>query len=43
MSARVVEGSLNAKGLKVAIVAGRFNAFIVDRLIEAVAAPRSGM
>jgi 6,7-dimethyl-8-ribityllumazine synthase len=31
---RIVEGQLNAAGLKVAIVAGRFNAFIVDRLVE---------
>jgi 6,7-dimethyl-8-ribityllumazine synthase len=30
----VVEGKLGAAGMKVAIVAGRFNAFIVDRLVE---------
>jgi len=30
----VVEGILNSAGLKVAIVAGRFNAFIVERLVE---------
>src|SRR5262249_53457202 len=33
-SARIVEGGLHARGLKVAIVAGRFNSFIVDRLVE---------
>jgi 6,7-dimethyl-8-ribityllumazine synthase len=31
---RIVEGQLSGAGLKVAIVAGRFNAFIVDRLVE---------
>lgn len=31
---RVIEGMLDAKGLKVAIVAARFNSFIVDRLVE---------
>jgi len=31
---RTVTGNLSASGLKVAIVAGRFNAFIVDRLVE---------
>ena len=31
---RVVEGQLSAAGLRVAIVAGRFNAFVVDRLVE---------
>jgi 6,7-dimethyl-8-ribityllumazine synthase len=31
---RIVEGALGARGLKVAIVAGRFNAFIVDRLVD---------
>jgi 6,7-dimethyl-8-ribityllumazine synthase len=30
---RVVEGKLEARGMKVAIVAGRFNAFIVDHLV----------
>jgi 6,7-dimethyl-8-ribityllumazine synthase len=34
MAPRIVEGKLHATGLKVAIVAGRFNAFIVDRLVE---------
>jgi 6,7-dimethyl-8-ribityllumazine synthase len=29
-----IEGTLGAAGLKVAIVAGRFNAFVVERLIE---------
>ncbi len=32
-SVRTVEGRLVAEGLKVALVAGRFNDFIVDRLI----------
>jgi len=31
---RFVDGQLSAKGLKVAIVAARFNAFIVDRLVD---------
>jgi 6,7-dimethyl-8-ribityllumazine synthase len=31
---RTVEGALSAEGMRVAIVAGRFNAFIVDRLVE---------
>jgi len=31
---KTVEGQLNAQGLKVAIVAARFNDFIVDRLIS---------
>jgi 6,7-dimethyl-8-ribityllumazine synthase len=31
---RQVDGMLTAKGLKVAIVAARFNAFIVERLVE---------
>jgi 6,7-dimethyl-8-ribityllumazine synthase len=31
---KVVEGQLQGGGLKVAIVAGRFNAFIVDRLVD---------
>jgi 6,7-dimethyl-8-ribityllumazine synthase len=31
---RIVEGKLAAAGMKAAIVAGRFNAFIVDRLVE---------
>ena len=29
-----IEGKLTAQGLKVAVVASRFNSFIVDRLIE---------
>ncbi|HYP09806.1 MAG TPA: 6,7-dimethyl-8-ribityllumazine synthase [Bryobacteraceae bacterium] len=32
--ARTMEGSLDARGLKFAIVAARFNSFIVDRLLE---------
>jgi 6,7-dimethyl-8-ribityllumazine synthase len=31
---KVIEGILEAKGLKFAIVASRFNHFIVDRLVE---------
>ncbi len=31
---REIDGQLSAKGLKVAIVAARFNAFIVDRLVD---------
>ena len=30
----VYEGKLEAKGLKFAIVCGRFNSFFVDRLLE---------
>ena len=32
--ARVVEGKLNAQGLKFALVSGRFNHLITDRLVE---------
>ncbi|MDB4964855.1 MAG: ribE [Myxococcales bacterium] len=31
---RTIDGQLSARGIKVAIVAARFNAFIVDRLVE---------
>ena len=31
---RTIDGQLSPRGLKVAIVAARFNAFIVDRLVE---------
>lgn len=31
---KVVEGNLDASGLKVAIVSSRFNHFIVDRMVE---------
>lgn len=34
MSLTTIEGQLNSKGLKIAIVAARFNDFIVDRLIS---------
>jgi 6,7-dimethyl-8-ribityllumazine synthase len=34
MSVKTIEGVLDAKGLKIAIVAARFNDFIVDRLIS---------
>lgn len=30
---KIIEGQLNAKGLKIALVAARFNDFVVDRLI----------
>ncbi|PKL12480.1 MAG: 6,7-dimethyl-8-ribityllumazine synthase [Spirochaetae bacterium HGW-Spirochaetae-6] len=30
----IIEGHLNGQGLKVALIASRFNSFIVDRLIE---------
>lgn len=32
--ARMIEGNLDARGLKFAIIAARFNSFIVDRLLE---------
>jgi 6,7-dimethyl-8-ribityllumazine synthase len=35
---RIIEGELTARGLRVGIVAARFNDFIVDRLIDAAAA-----
>jgi 6,7-dimethyl-8-ribityllumazine synthase len=31
---KVIEGTLEAKGLKFAVAASRFNSFIVDRMIE---------
>lgn len=34
---KVLEGKLNGEGLKVAILASRFNSFIVDRLVEGAA------
>ncbi len=34
MPVTTIEGQLSANGLRVAIVAGRFNGFIVDHLIE---------
>ncbi|WP_419785603.1 6,7-dimethyl-8-ribityllumazine synthase [Pseudodesulfovibrio sp.] len=34
MPVKTIEGQLNAQGLKVALVAARFNDFIVDRLIS---------
>jgi 6,7-dimethyl-8-ribityllumazine synthase len=42
---RIVEGQLSGGGMRVAIVAGRFNAFIVDRLVEGAvdALRRSGV
>ena len=32
--ARMIEGNLDARGLKFAIIAARFNSFIVERLLE---------
>lgn len=32
--AKVIEGALNAKGMRVALVAGRFNDFITSKLVE---------
>lgn len=34
MHLKTIEGQLDAKGLKIAIIAARFNDFIVDRLIS---------
>lgn len=31
---KIIEGNLSAAGLRPAIVAGRFNAFVVDRLVD---------
>ena len=31
---RTLDGQLNSKGLKIAVVASRFNSFIVERLVE---------
>ncbi|MFA4874547.1 MAG: 6,7-dimethyl-8-ribityllumazine synthase [bacterium] len=41
---KIIEGHLSAKGLKLAIVAGRFNDFITNRLLEGAldAISRSG-
>ena len=33
-SVKTIEGQLNAQGLKIAIVASRFNDFIVQHLVE---------
>jgi 6,7-dimethyl-8-ribityllumazine synthase len=43
--ARTIEGNLDGRGLKLAIVAARFNSFIVDRLLEGAldAARRTGV
>ena len=35
---RQIEGEISARGLRVGIVAGRFNDFIVDRLVDAAVA-----
>ena len=34
MSIKLIEGELKGKGLRFAIVAARFNAFVVDRLLD---------
>lgn len=34
MSEKILEGNLDANGLKLAIVAGRFNSFVTERLVE---------
>ncbi len=34
LTPKIIEGSLEAKGLKFAIIVSRFNHFIVDRLLE---------
>jgi len=41
---QVIEGSLDARGLKFAIVVSRFNSFITDRLLDGAcdALSRSG-
>jgi 6,7-dimethyl-8-ribityllumazine synthase len=41
---KVIDGQLSAKGLRIGIVASRFNAFIVDRLVDGAldAVARSG-
>ena len=35
MSAKIIEGKLEGKGIKIGIVAGRFNEFITNRLVSA--------
>lgn len=44
MAAKTIEGNLDARGLKFAIVAGRFNSFVTDRLLSGAldALARSG-
>lgn len=44
MSSKITEGDLNTKGLKFAIIAGRFNSFITERLLAGAldALARSG-
>ena len=32
--ANIIEGKLNAKGMKIAIIVGRFNDFITSKLLE---------
>jgi 6,7-dimethyl-8-ribityllumazine synthase len=38
---RIVEGHLKAEGRRFALLAGRFNSFIVDQLVEAARSTRS--
>ena len=33
MSSAIIEGDLSAKGLRFAIIVGRFNSFVTDRLL----------
>jgi 6,7-dimethyl-8-ribityllumazine synthase len=44
MASKIIEGDLSAKGLRFAIIAGRFNSFITDRLLAGAldALKRSG-
>lgn len=44
MAAKTIEGSLDARGMKFAIVVGRFNNFVTDRLLDGAldALARSG-
>src|SRR3954467_9184905 len=44
MAAKTIEGNLDARGLKFAIIAGRFNSFVTDRLLSGAldALARSG-
>jgi 6,7-dimethyl-8-ribityllumazine synthase len=34
MAVKTIEGSLDAKGLKFAVIVGRFNSFVTDRLLS---------
>ena len=37
------EGPLRADGKRFAVIASRFNEFIVDKLLETVPVPKSGL